>query len=178
MPTRGNALVLIGFMGAGKSSAGRAVAQKLRLPRFDTDEMVAAKFAISISEIFRQFGEARFRDAETEALRELDGKSEAVIVTGGGIVLREENIRELQRLGTIVSLHAREEIIFERVSRRSSRPLLRTENPRATVAQLLATRAPLYRAAADAEIDTSDFAQQELGEAVIREWERAAATRT
>ena len=177
MPTRGNALVLIGFMGAGKSSAGRAIAHKLRLPRFDTDEMVAAKLGLSISEIFRTFGEAAFRDAETQVLRELNGSSEAVIVTGGGIVVREENVAELHRLGTIVHLHAREEVIFERVARRSSRPLLQTANPRTAVAHLLGARAPLYRAAADAELDTSDLTQQQVADGVIREW-NAAATRT
>lgn len=174
MRRRGNAVVLIGFMGTGKSSAGRAIAQKLRLPRFDTDEIIAAKFGLTIRQIFDRFGEPRFRDAETEALRDLSGDSEAVIVTGGGIVLREENVRELRRLGTIVNLHAREEVIFERVSRRRSRPLLQTPNPRATVAELLAKRAPLYRAAADAEIDTSDMPQQQIAEIVIREWEAAA----
>jgi shikimate kinase len=177
MRARGNALVLIGFMGTGKSSAGRAIAQELRLRRFDTDEIVSAKLGLSIAEIFQQLGETHFRDAETEALRELRGDSEAVIVTGGGIVLREENVLELQRLGTIVNLHARENVIFERVSRRPSRPLLQTANPRATVAELLAARAPLYRNAADGHVDTSDLTPQQVIDAIVREWE-TAATRT
>lgn len=174
MRARGNALVLIGFMGTGKSSAGRAIAQKLRLPRFDTDEIVVTKVGRSISEIFEQFGEARFREAEAEALRELNGDSESVIVTGGGIVTREENLCELRRLGIIVNLYAREEVIFERVSRRPNRPLLRTANPRATITQLLAARAPLYRTAADAQIDTSDLTQREIVDLIIRQWEAAA----
>ena len=177
MAARGNALVLIGFMGTGKSSAGRAIAQKLRLPRLDTDEIVAGKFGLTIPQIFEQFGETRFRDAESEVLHQFGGEKEAVIVTGGGIVLRENNVPELRRLGTIVNLHAREEVIFERVSRRPSRPLLQTPNPRATIAQLLAQRAPLYRAAADAHIDTSDLTQQQIAEAIVREWE-ATAIRT
>lgn len=177
MRARGNALVLVGFMGAGKSSAGRAIAQKLRLPRFDTDEIVAAKFGLTIAQIFEQLGEARFRDAESEALRELSGDSEAVIVTGGGIVLRQENVRELRRIGAIVNLYARDEVIFERVSRRPSRPLLQTSNPRATIAELLSARAPLYRAAADVHIDTSDLTQQQIANAIIRDWEAAAIRR-
>ena len=91
MKERGDAIVLIGFMGAGKSSVGRTLARMTGLPRFDTDEMVAARFGLTVSEIFESRGEEVFRGAEAEALRELSGKRGAIITTGGGILLRPEN---------------------------------------------------------------------------------------
>src|SRR4051794_3933947 len=119
MNKRGNAIVLIGFMGAGKSSVGRTLARMTGLARFDTDEMVAARFRLRIPEIFETHGEEKFRDAETEAVRELAGKGQAIFVTGGGIVLRPENVALLRQLGTVVHLRADEAVLFERLSRRS-----------------------------------------------------------
>ncbi len=170
MRERGPALVLVGFMGTGKSSVGRAIARRLSLPRFDTDELVAARFGMPVSQIFAQHGEAHFRNAESDVLRQIGGSSEAVIVTGGGIVLRAENVEHLQRVGTVVALSAREEVIFERISRRASRPLLQTANPRETITSLLAMRAPLYAAAADAQVDTSNLTHAEAADAVIEHW--------
>src|SRR2546421_5070961 len=132
MNKRGDAIVLIGFMGAGKSSVGRTLARVTGLPRFDTDEMVAGRFSLSIPEIFEMHGEDKFRGAETEALRELFGKGQAIIVTGGGIVLRKENVGLLHELGTIFYLSADEGTLFARISRKPTRPLLQTPNPRAT----------------------------------------------
>ena len=173
MRERGRALVLIGFMGTGKSSVGRAIARQLGLERFDTDELVVAQLGMPISQIFAEIGEVRFREVETDVLRNLDADREGVIVTGGGIVLKSENVEHLRRLGTVVSLTAREEVIFERVSRRASRPLLQTEDPRATVAELLRTREPLYRQAADAQIDTSELTHAEAARMVIAQWNSA-----
>jgi shikimate kinase len=168
MKERGNAIVLIGFMGAGKSSVGRTLARRTGLARFDTDEMIAARFGLTISEIFAQHGEEKFRDAETDALRELAGKGQAIVVTGGGIVLREENVALLHELGPIVYLSADEETLFARISRRATRPLLRTENPRATLRELLGRRMPLYRAAADVEVDTSRLTHDEVASRVLK----------
>src|SRR6266850_3346169 len=133
MRQRGRAIVLIGFMGAGKSSVGRTLARTTGLPRFDTDEMVAARFGLTISEIFEAHGEEKFREAETDALRELSGKGQAIVVSGGGIVLRAGNVELLRALGIIVHLRADDATLFKRISRRTTRPLLQTENPRATV---------------------------------------------
>ncbi len=99
MTGRGQSIVLIGFMGAGKSSTGKALARKTGLPRFDTDEIVSSEFGLSVMEIFVRFGEEKFRDAETEALRQLSETAPAIIVTGGGIVLRPENVKMLRELG-------------------------------------------------------------------------------
>jgi shikimate kinase len=171
MTGRGRAIVLIGFMGSGKSSTGRALARKTGWPRFDTDESVSKRFGRDIAEIFSAFGEEKFRDAETEALRELSGVAPSVIVTGGGIVLRPENVELLRRLGTLVHLEADEETLFQRVSRRTTRPLLQTEDPRGTLAKLLREREPIYREAADFKVDTSRLTHEEVAEAVLRSME-------
>lgn len=166
MSERGSAIVLIGFMGAGKSSVGRALAQRTGFPRYDTDQMVAARFGLSIPEIFSQRGESAFRDAEAEALGQLPA-SAAVIVTGGGALLRNGHAELIQKLGTVVQLTADLETLLERVSRRTTRPLLQTENPRAMIEALLREREPLYRAAADLVIDTSELRHEEVAERVL-----------
>jgi shikimate kinase len=171
MKERGAAIVLIGFMGAGKSSVGRTLARMTGLPRFDTDEIVASQFGLSIAEIFKTHGEERFREGETAALRELSGKGGAVVVTGGGIVLRPENVELLRGLGAVVHLTADEDILFRRVSRRNSRPLLRTENPRATVAELFRVRLPAYQAMADVEVDTSNLTHDEVAKTILSKLE-------
>jgi shikimate kinase len=147
--------VLIGFMGAGKSAIGRELAKRTKLPRWDTDELVRARFGSSIPEIFAQHGEEAFRDAETEVLQNLENKSAMIIVTGGGIILREENLRLLRLLGMMIWLDADEEILWQRASRRENRPLLQTTNPREKFNALLRERRPLYQAAAERRIDTS-----------------------
>ena len=168
MTGRGQSIVLIGFMGAGKSSTGKALARKTGLPRFDTDEIVSARFGLSIPEIFVRFGEEEFRNAETEALGQLSQPAPAIIVTGGGIVLRPENVKVLRELGRVVSLEADEETLFRRISRRVTRPLLQTGNPRATLVELLRVRDPLYRAAADVRLDTSGLTRDEVADAILK----------
>jgi shikimate kinase len=154
-------------MGAGKSSVGRTLARMTGLPRFDTDEMVAARFGLTVSEIFESQGEEAFRRAEAEALRELAGKRGAIITTGGGILLRPENADLVRQLGTVVHLEADEETLFRRINRRTTRPLLRTENPRATLTELLQLRMPLYQAAADIEVDTSHLTHDQVAKKIL-----------
>jgi shikimate kinase len=167
MKERGDAIVLIGFMGAGKSSVGRTLARMTGLPRFDTDEMIAARFGLTVSEIFETQGEEVFRQAEAEALQELAGKRGAIITTGGGILQRPENTDLVRQLGTVVHLEADEETLFRRINRRTTRPLLRTENPRATLTELLRVRLPLYRTAADLEVDTSLLTHDEVAKKIL-----------
>jgi shikimate kinase len=172
MTGRGQSIVLIGFMGAGKSSTGKALARRTGLPCFDTDEIVSARFGLAIAEIFARFGEEKFRDAESEALGQLSGAAPAIIVTGGGIVLRPENLRRLRELGSVVSLEANEETLFRRISRRATRPLLQTEDPRATMVELLRVREPLYREAADVRVETSRLTHDEVADAILKNLEK------
>ena len=171
MKKRGHAIVLIGFMGAGKSSVGRTLARMSGRPRFDTDEMIAARFGLTISEIFEKRGEERFRDAESETLAKLPIETDAIIVTGGGIVLRQTNTARLRELGAVVYLSADEETLFQRISRRPTRPLLQTTDPRGTLKELLAARLPLYRAAADVEVDTSGLTHDEVARSILEKVE-------
>jgi shikimate kinase len=168
MTGRGNSIVLIGFMGVGKSSTGKALARKTGLPRFDTDEIVSKRLGLSIPEIFAMVGEEKFRDTETEVLVQLADAAPGIIVTGGGIVLRPENVKILRELGKIVSLEADAETLFRRISRRATRPLLQTENPRATLMELLRVRDPLYLEASDIQLDTSLLTRDEVADAILK----------
>lgn len=170
-------IVLIGMMGAGKSSVGRCLQQRTGLTRLDTDEMVAAQFGIPIAQIFERHGEERFRIAETEVLRTLAPVRPAIVVTGGGIVVRAENVDLLKQLGTIVWVTADEAALFERASRRNDRPLLQKENPRAVFLDLLRKREPLYKAAADLRVDTSTMTHDEVAEAILSKLEEVDGLR-
>lgn len=172
MTGRGQSIVLIGFMGAGKSSTGKALERKTGLPRFDTDEILSTRFGLPVAEVFAVFGEDKFREAETEALHDFLHETPAIIVTGGGIVLRPDNVKILRELGRVVSLEADEETLFRRISRRATRPLLQTKNPRATLRELLRVRDPLYRAAADLRLDTSRLTHDEAADAILRSIEK------
>jgi len=162
------------MMGAGKSSIGRCLERRTGLARLDTDEMLATQFGISIAQIFATHGEERFRDAETEFLRTLVPDRPSIIVTGGGIISRPENVDLLKRLGPIVWLTADEATLFERASRRNERPLLQKENPRAVFSELFEKREPLYAAAANLRIDTSTRTHDEVAETILSELEELA----
>jgi shikimate kinase len=168
MPGRGRAIVLIGFMGAGKSSVGRRLEKSTGYLRFDTDEMIMAKFGLSVPRIFEVHGEGAFREAESAVLRELESRVPAIVVTGGGIVLRTTHRELLRQIGCVVYLKADEETLFERISRRASRPLLRTDNPRATMKQLLEQRLPLYEEIADVRVDTSRLSHDEVCDFILQ----------
>lgn len=163
----GENIVLIGFMGSGKSSIGRLIAAKLRYSFVDTDQIVVKKSGTGISEIFRLHGEDYFRVQERLAIESLKTGMGQVIATGGGVVTRPENTALLRELGFVVWLTASEEVIFNRVSRNKKRPLLQTPNPRQTIADLLAQREPLYEAAAHWKIDTSTQSHEAIADALI-----------
>ena len=161
-----HSIVLIGFMGCGKSSVGRLLARELGWPRFDTDELVAAELGMPITAIFAKLGEKSFREAESSALEKMEGAQPAVIVTGGGIVLRSENVRRLRELGKVFWLTADLDVLQQRLSRRKNRPLLQTPDPAATIGTLLARRETFYKEAADFTIDTSGLDQQQVAQAI------------
>jgi shikimate kinase len=154
-------------MGAGKSSVAHCLQQRTGLAGVDIDEIVMSKFGVSISEIFSAHGEDRFREAETEALQTLRIDQQTIIVTGGGIVLRKENVNLLRRLGVVVWLEADEETLFERALRTENRPLLQTKHPRKAFARMLRERLTLYAKVADIQIDTSVFTEEEVAVAVL-----------
>lgn len=132
-------------MGAGKTSIGRLVAQRLGRPFFDTDHEIEARCGVRIATIFELEGEEGFRDRETRMLRELTARSGIVLATGGGAVLRPENRELLRRQGRVIYLQATPAELWRRVRHNRTRPLLMTENPRARLEALFAVRDPLYR---------------------------------
>lgn len=162
-------------MGSGKSSVGRLIAGRLGFQFVDTDALIVQRAGMEIAQIFAREGEERFRDLETAALESLAHRERCVIATGGGVVLRERNRELLRELGFVVLLTASEEVIFERVSRNTKRPLLQTENPRATVSAMLAARQPAYAAAAQWTLDNSTLSHASTAEAVIAEARRVFA---
>ena len=167
-------LVLIGFMGSGKSSIGRILATKLGFQFVDTDALVVEAAGMQITDIFAKTGEDGFRHYESQALEFLMKRAtqRLVIATGGGIVTRESNLPLLHQLGFVIQLTASEDAIFERVARNKSRPLLQTPNPRETVSQLLAKREPFYSAAADYTLDTTTKSHTQAADAIIAEARR------
>lgn len=162
-------------MGSGKSAVGRIVAKRLRFRFVDTDQLIIDQNGMPIADIFAKHGEEHFRDLETATLESLGNVRQCVISTGGGAVVKARNVPILKSLGFVVWLTASEDVIFERVSRNDKRPLLQTENPRATISQLLSVRRPLYESAADFSLDTSTFAHDAAASAVIAAAERAFA---
>jgi shikimate kinase len=168
-------IVLIGMMGAGKSSVGRCLQKQTGLARLDTDEIVAAEFGMPIAQIFQNHGEEKFRGAETKVLRKLSPDRPAIIVTGGGTVLHPQNVDLLKGLGTVVWLVADEATLFERTSRRNDRPLLQKESPRAVFSKLFRERESLYAAAADLRVDTSAKTHDEVAEAILTKLEEFTA---
>jgi shikimate kinase len=160
-------IVLIGMMGAGKSSVGQCLHRRTGLALHDTDEIVASKFGMSIPEIFAEHGERKFRVAETEALRSMRTEEQTIIITGGGIVLRKENVEILKSQAVIVWLDGDEETLFARASRKQNRPLLQTKNPREAFSQILGARRPLYANIADIRVDTSGLTDEEVAVAIL-----------
>ena len=140
-------IVLVGMMGAGKSTVGRRLAMRLRLPFLDADIEIEAAASMSIPDIFATHGELYFRDGEARVIARLLDNGPAVIATGGGAVMREETRKRIADKAVSIWLKADLDVIMKRVKRRADRPLLQTEDPTATVARLLEVREPLYRSA-------------------------------
>src|SRR5215208_3831755 len=155
------------MMGAGKSAVGSCLHRRTGLALRDTDDIVAADVGMSIPKIFAEHGETKFREAETEALRRIRTEGQKIIITGGGVVLRKENVDILRKHGVIVWLDADEETLFTRASRKQNRPLLQTKNPRKSFSEILDARRPLYAHIADIRIDTSPLTDEEVVVAIL-----------
>lgn len=167
MPDRN--VVLIGFMATGKTTVGRQLARRLNRPFFDTDSVIEKKLGLSIAEIFRRYGEKRFRSEEALVVRQLAKEKGAVIATGGGVVLNPHNISLLRQNGIIIALTAVPQVIWQRVKGKKDRPLLAVKSSNSDeedillrrIEDLLKTRAAAY-AEADYVIDTSYLDHDEV----------------
>jgi len=147
-------IILIGFMGSGKTVVGQLLAKELGLDFLDTDELIEKSEGRKISEIFRVEGEEHFRDLETEVLKTLQDYDNFVLSTGGGMVLRQANVDIFKTIGPVILLWAAPETIFARVQKETHRPLLQVADPLAEIKKRLELRLPFYNAAADWQVDT------------------------
>jgi len=138
-------IVLVGMMGAGKSTIGRRLAARLNLPFVDADNEIETAAGMTIPEIFELHGEPDFRDGEARVIARLLDSGPAVLATGGGSFMREETRRRVGEKAVSIWLKADSDVILRRVKRRSDRPLLQTADPAATVNRLLGEREPFYR---------------------------------
>ncbi|GAB4483283.1 MAG: shikimate kinase [Thermodesulfovibrionales bacterium] len=160
-------IVLTGFMGTGKTSVSRELARMLGMKLIDADEEIERTQKTAISEIFRLFGEQRFREIETETLRTLAKEDKTIISTGGGAVLREENMKALRENGMIFCLSASPETIYERTRHTTDRPLLNVDDPLARIRELLNSRMPYYEKAGTM-IDTENKTPHQVAEEIAR----------
>jgi shikimate kinase len=140
-------VVLVGMMGAGKSTIGRRLSARLRLPFLDADIEIEAAAGMSIPDIFETHGEPHFRDGEARVIARLLDNGPGIIATGGGAFLREDTRSRIRDKAVSIWLKADAEIIMKRVRRRADRPLLQTADPAATVERLIGEREPFYRQA-------------------------------
>jgi len=146
---------LVGLMGAGKTTVGRALARKADKTFYDSDQEIEARTGVRVATIFDIEGELRFREREAQVIADLVKLNDIVLATGGGAVLREENRRLLAEHGTVIYLRANIDDLLTRTQFDRNRPLLRTADPRARLASLFEQRDPLYREIADLIIDTT-----------------------
>lgn len=147
-------IVLVGMMGAGKSTVGKALAKHLSWEFTDTDHLIEQQTGVSIPVIFEIEGEQGFRRRESLALASFSGKERQVIATGGGIVLAPENREILKSIGAVVYLSASAAELYQRTRLDKNRPLLQGPNPRRKIEELLAARLPLYKEVASVVIET------------------------
>ncbi len=155
-------IILTGFMATGKSSVGRRLAEVLNYKFLDTDKLIEEKTGKSIAQIFKEKGEACFRQLEGDVLEELGGAERVVIATGGGMITGKANYHRLQKLGPIICLQASPEVILERAGKKKDqRPLLKVPDPLEQIIALLGARDYAY-ARADFNIDTSFKDQEEV----------------
>lgn len=158
-------IVIVGFMGTGKTAVAKKLAAKTGMKYVSMDRMIEEKEGRAISEIFSQSGEPHFRRIEKEIAKELSEKDNLVIDAGGGVVLDGDNISALKKNGKMICLTATPDAIYERVKRHTHRPLLDVPDPKKKIRELLDFRSPYYKKA-DVQIETSQKSIREVIEEI------------
>ncbi|HIP94115.1 MAG TPA: shikimate kinase AroK [Leucothrix sp.] len=147
-------IILVGLMGAGKSTIGRSLAKQLKMNFYDSDRLIEERTGVDISTIFEIEGEQGFRDREEEIIAELCQKNDIILATGGGCILREQTRKNMQKAGHVVYLRTNADLLYSRIRHDKSRPLMQTKNPIDTLKKLLDDREPYYFEVADTVIMT------------------------
>ncbi len=160
-------IFLIGFMGAGKSTAAKELEKQLHMRYAEMDQLIAEEEGMSIPEIFEKHGEAYFRDLESRMLQDLQREKGIIVSCGGGIVVREENKRYMKQNGRVVLLTATPETVYERVKDSMERPILNQNMSVDYIAALQEKRRALYEAAADIVVATDGKSPAEIGAEII-----------
>lgn len=164
-----NNIILIGFMGCGKSSVGIRLSYALKRTVIDTDKLIEKKRNMTVSDIFAKYGESAFRQMETDCLKELiSAEDNRIISTGGGLPVKEENHGLLKELGRVYYLKVTPEAVYERLKGDDSRPLLRGDNPKSKIKELLDKREAFYEKCADHIIEVSDKSFEEIIEEIAK----------
>src|ERR1700722_10714385 len=169
-------LALIGFMGTGKTSVGRLVAEHLHFEYLDTDEMIQSGTGRTISDIFKTDGEPAFRTLEEKTVAELANRTKTVIATGGGLPANSKNLAGLKTHALVVCFWASPEKIWERVKNQTHRPLLHDANPQEKIRELLAAREPFYKQA-DVLLNTDIRSVREVAQQVVHQFRLATSSR-
>lgn len=160
-------LVLIGFMGTGKSTIAKTLKKKLGMEVVEMDQLIAQREGMSISKIFEIYGEEYFRDLETNLLIEMQSKSNAVISCGGGTPMRERNVVEMKKNGKVILLTAEPKTILKRVKDNHDRPLLENNKNISYIEEMLEKRRPKYEAAADIIVKTDEKSASAICQEII-----------
>lgn len=174
MQAKYNNLILIGPMGAGKSSVGKYLAQKLYMDFYDTDEEIEKRTGVDIGWIFDIEGEEGFRRRETEVIKELVKRSSIVLATGGGSILEKENRDILAQYGTVIYLEVSLDYQQHRTINDSRRPLLRVKNRQETLEKLYHERTPFYQSLADLKVLTDNRGIRDVADEIIKWLEEKA----
>lgn len=159
-------LILIGLMGAGKSSVGRIVASQLGIPFIDTDSEIERVSRMTIPELFATYGEQEFRALEARVIKRVLRGGPRVVSTGGGAFINDRSRKFIKKGGLSLWLKADLDVLWERVNKRDTRPLLRTENPRKTLEDLMNARYPIY-AEADLTVISRDVRKEKMANEIL-----------
>jgi shikimate kinase len=153
----------IGMMGSGKTTVAKAAAQRFSVPFIDSDQQIVKKTGVPITTIFELEGEAGFRKRESFCITQIASLSQShLIATGGGLPTVAANVDAMRQSGKVVYLEVKPEVLWNRLRRDRTRPLLRSENPKQTLFDLLNTRVPLYQACADLQLDVSELTLSQI----------------
>ena len=160
-------IFLIVFMGAGKSTIARTLQRELGFPLVEMDDRIVQEQGMSINDIFAQYGEAHFREIESQLVVDLGKQEPSIVSCGGGVVVRPENTQNMKKSGRIVLLKASPETIFERVKNSTDRPILNGHMNVEYIAELMEKRRALYEEAADITIQTDGKTREQICEEII-----------